>query len=360
MNKWMRGKKTNNTVARRSVFHGEALLAGIIACVVVFGCSKKDKTVSESISDIQKREGIPVTVITAEAGDLAAIERCGGTVEGYRQTVLTASIPAKVASIPVAVGRKVAADALLMKLDPYTPSSLAIAKAAAESVKKSKERVQTLAEQGGVPQEALDNLETGIVTAQENLEAARKAEEIHAPFAGTIVEIYPEVNTVVSPGTKLVKISSLSRVRVDAEVSEAVISRFARGQTAIAVIRGNTVKGKVENVSLAADESSHSFTVETVFENAGAKLRPGMYLSLDVIVETRSNVLALPMETIITEGSSKYVYVVKGTAASKRTVTTGIRGGDLLEIIEGVSVGEKVVSSGASLLSDGARVKVVE
>jgi RND family efflux transporter MFP subunit len=180
-----------------------------------------------------------------------------------------------------------------------------------------------------------------------------------APFAGTIVEVSELPGSVVNPGKALVKIATLDRIRVKLTVSEAIIGRFARGQKAFAIINGDTTQGTVEIVSLAADESSHTFTVECVFDNKEGRFRPGMYVTVDVVVREIEDALALPMEAVISEGAGKYVFTVEGGVARKVPVKAGIRGGNDYQISEGVPEGAKVVLSGASNLSDGAKVKVV-
>jgi membrane fusion protein (multidrug efflux system) len=336
------------------------LSLAVVISISAFGCAKKKIEVAESIADIQKREGMPVTVITAAKIDLESIERSGGTVEGYQQAVLNAGIPATVSSFAVSVGSYVEKDAVIMNLTPSYASNYTIAKANAESIQKSQERAQALASQGGLPQEMLDLIQTGVVAAKEGLEAARKTENIVAPFSGTVVEVYSTLNSLVWPGKELVKISSMGRVRVKLNVSEAIVSRFAQGQKAIIRLESGDITGKVEKVSLAGDESNHVFTVEAVFDNASKKLRPGIYAAVDVIVAKRTGVIALPVETVIAEGTNKYVYVVDGGTAKKRDVKVGIRGGDYYEITSGLTENESVVASGSSLLSDGIKVRVVE
>jgi membrane fusion protein, multidrug efflux system len=336
-------------------------LIGIVAfsLVVLSGCTRKQEK-PQSAADIQKREGIPVTVMTISRGDLEAVELAGGTIEGYQQSVLSASIPAVISSIRVSVGQAVEKDAVLITLDPNSTSPYAIAQAGYQSTEKSLERTKALAEQGGVSQDVVDQLNSAYAIQKAGLEGARKMETILAPFAGTIVELNQPVYTVASPGKALVKIAALGRIRVKMNISEALIDRYKTGQKAIIETDTDTLPGKVEKVSLAADESNHIFIVETVFDNTKRKFKPGMYVAVKVVVDKRPSVLSLPMETVIAEGVEKYVYTVENGVARKAPLTVGIRGGDHLEILSGLTDNAVVVTSGASLLSDGLKVKIVQ
>jgi RND family efflux transporter MFP subunit len=116
----------------------------------------------------------------------------------------------------------------------------------------------------------------------------------------------------------------------------------------------------VEKVSLAADEGSHTFTVETVFDNKKGRFRPGMYVTVDIVTREIDDALALPMESVISEGAQKYVYVLDNDTARRQSVTVGIRGGTEYQIAEGAAEGAQVVYRGAGNLSDGMKVKVIQ
>jgi membrane fusion protein (multidrug efflux system) len=333
----------------------------IVLALTLASCGKKEQGKNESIADIQKREGVPVTIVKAEKGALAAFDRMGGTVEGYDQAVLSAGLPATVLSVDAAVGQRVEKDAVLARLTPTMASPYAMAKANYETVEKSVNRVKSLAQEGGVAQDVVDQVETGYTVAKENLEGARKAENVIAPFAGTVVEIYETANSVVGPGAKIVKIASLDRVRVKLAVTEAVITNFRAGQKAYLITSADTIAGVVERVPLAADEGNHTFAVEAVFANRGNALRPGMYVTVDVVTREKKNVCVLPMEAVQSDADQKYVYVVGADQLVHKTpVVVGIRGGSNYEIISGVSAGDQVVQQGASNVNDGTKVKVVE
>jgi membrane fusion protein (multidrug efflux system) len=85
-----------------------------------------------------------------------------------------------------------------------------------------------------------------------------------------------------------------------------------------------------------------------------------MYLTAAVVVDRRSSILTLPLETILAEGETKYVYVIKNGPARRVAVTTGMRGGSNYEIVEGLFAGDTVVTAGAGNLTDGAKVKIIQ
>jgi membrane fusion protein, multidrug efflux system len=346
---------------RRTAINGIVSCGVFLAAALAFGlcgCAKKaDK--AESIADIQKREGVPVRVLTLGKGSLVRLERCGGTVEGVSQAELSAGMPGTLTSVVVKVGSRVAEGAVLATIDPDMASPYTMAKAQYDQVAKSRERVQALAKEGGVAQEVVDQVEAGYTVASAQLDAARKIVNIVAPFAGTVIEIMAQTNSKLGPGTAVVKLADLRKARVTLDVNEALINNFAVGQKAFVVVGSDTARGSVEKVALGAKEKGHTFPVDVVFPSAKAALRPGMYVTVNVAVVELAEVLSLPDEVVSYDDQGAYVYVVDNGAARKVRLAIGVRGEGRAAIDSGLAEGQTVVTEGVSLLADGAKVKVV-
>jgi RND family efflux transporter MFP subunit len=148
-------------------------------------------------------------------------------------------------------------------------------------------------------------------------------------------------------------------MRIELDINETLIGKFTTGKRAYVVVGTDTAWGSVSKVALGASDISHSFPVTVVFADTKNILKPGMYVTVNVIVEEHENVLNVPIETVQFDETEASVYVVKDTKAVKTAVRTGIRNGTVFEILEGLSAGDNVVSRGISLVTDGATVKVV-
>jgi len=329
----------------------------IITALIVAGCKQKTVENVESISDIQKREGFPVQVMKAERSVITAYELLGGTAEGYYQTTITSSINGKITSVNVSVGDKVEQNSSLMTIEPDVAANYNLAKTQYETSRKSRERLLALAEQGGVAQEMIDQVEAAYLAAKEDMDAMHKNQFVPAPFAGTVVNLFQTENKRINAGDKLVTIARIDRIRVPIVVSDILINKFKTGQKAIAA---DSIHGSIGKVALSGQQSTHTFIIEALFDNPGKVLKPGMYVPVKVIVDNKKNVISLPVEVVISEGREKFVYVIKDLQAKKVPVSVGIRGEEMLEIASGVSEGDLVVVSGSSMLTDGARVKIVD
>lgn len=339
-----------------------SITAAFLCSVVLFaGCNKTKEEPAESIEDIQRRDGVPVRILAAQKSSITAFELLGGAAEGYHQSKINAMIPGRISEIKVKVGDRVKENASLMVIDPLDRTrSYALIQQKLDDATKQRERLQALSKEGGVAADVLEKLEIQILEAKEGLEVVRRGQFVLSTFPGVVVGVYQNVNSSVTPGTELLEMASLDKIRISSTVSDALIHRFRAGQTALAFVGNDTLKGRVEKVPLAGSASTLSFSVETVFDNPAMVIRPGMYVPVRVVVEQKSAVMVLPMETVISEGREQYVYIVRDGLAHKTAVKTGIRSGISFEILQGVLEGDNVVVSGAGLLHDGLKVKVVE
>ncbi|MBN1759307.1 MAG: efflux RND transporter periplasmic adaptor subunit [Chitinispirillaceae bacterium] len=353
---------SNRTGIRPAAGFSMILLSVCLTALLCAGCSRGKSSSSapaESISDIQKREGVPVRVVTVDRTDLKLYEYVGGTAEGFYQTTLTAGIPGTITSVNVAIGSNVKKGASLMKIEPAIPQNYDLVKQQFENAEKSRKRVSALAEEGAVSQEIIDQVDIGYSTAKEGLDIVRKNQFVVAPISGTVLDILLQTNNNVHPGAELVTIADVRKIRVPVTVSDLLINRFHKGQRAEAVIDGDTITGQVDRIPLSGNQSTHTFTIDVVFDNPDIRIKPGMYLKLRIVTGVKEGAITLPMDAVIIEGTDKSAYIVIGGIAKKIAVTAGDRSGDRLEITGGVDEGAQVVVSGAGLLSDGTKVKIV-
>ncbi len=121
---------------------------------------------------------------------------------------------------------------------------------------------------------------------------------------------------------------------------------------------GRVFDGQVRFVSPALRADQRALTVEAVVPNADGLLRPGIFVSAVLEGAVREQALFVPRAALRTEAGISRVFVVRGDRVEERMVTAGQASGELVEIRDGVSGGERVAVSGLSGLADGARVRV--
>jgi len=335
------------------------LLAIATGALILAGCSSKKEESPKTIDQIQAEQGVPVTVLSLKKGSIRSIEQGNGTLQGKQETVLANGVGGTLAKVHVEVGQSIRAGTSVatMKMDygsPIDPASSGY-----DYAKQAYDRAVKLHAEGAVSKEQVEGAKAMYEGAKLQLGQAKVLINVTAPFSGTVLEIFQSEGSKIAEKTPIVKIADLSGIKVDMQVNESSAPLFAKNQKAFVDMGTDTVWGTIDRTALSANGMTHSFRVTAVFPNEKGLLKPGMFKNIGVITHEKTGVIAVPFETI-TFGSKNSVWVINNGKASIREVQLGVRTGTEYEIISGLSEGDQVIVSGATLLSDGSKVKVVQ
>jgi multidrug efflux pump subunit AcrA (membrane-fusion protein) len=183
-----------------------------------------------------------------------------------------------------------------------------------------------------------------------------------SPIAGTIGKIYVEIGQTVVQTMPVATIASYSEnVKVKAPISDQdliYVKKGARASVSVAAIANGTFEGKVTNVSSVLDPMSGSAMVEITVPNSDRKLIPGMSADVKLVMEEKSDVTALPLTALFTDGFNKVLVVDNNNIARFREIKTGLIGNELVEVKSGLNVGEQVITTGKERVGDGDAVTV--
>lgn len=185
---------------------------------------------------------------------------------------------------------------------------------------------------------------------------------LRAPFDGIIAEVYATVGSVGGPQLPAVKLIAKD-LKVKIDVPENQIPDVYAGQPAalqVSAFPGEDFPAVVNSVAPAADTSSHTFSAEIGVSDPQRKLRPGMFAKVAVLIDEKSNVILVPRTAVTTVDGQTVVFVVSADEATvtARPVTTGLVDDGRIEITDGLSVNETIVTAGVSNLSDGAAIEI--
>lgn len=179
---------------------------------------------------------------------------------------------------------------------------------------------------------------------------------IRSPIPGTLVQVRVAPGEFVEEGRELFEVVDLSRLWLEAHIPEADIAQLRSVSGAwfevdgfpkpfeIAPAKG----GRIVTLGSVVDPESRTSSLILEFENPEGALRPGMFAHVHVLTGEGRRAVAIPVSTIVDEGGQSVAYVEKsGEAFERRVLTLGIRDGDSVEVREGLSPGERVVTRGA-------------
>jgi membrane fusion protein (multidrug efflux system) len=313
----------------------------------------------------------PAAVTLAEVRPAPFADRIEalGTLRANESVELTATIGERVVEISFEDGQRVEEGQILVKLSSTEEEALLkeTTSAAAES-KKQYDRIAQLAERGTSSVSQLDEAHRVYETAKARQLAieSRLAElVVKAPFAGVVGLRNISVGAVVRPGDPITTLDDDSKMLLDFTIPAAFLGVVASGtpiEATTASFGAKPFQGVVRSVSSRVDPQTRSATVRAEIPNPDRLLKPGMLMKVDLLGNPRE-ALAIPEGALLPAGRTNFVMVVEntpaGAVAKRREVRPGARRAGEVEILEGLSPGEKIVAHGAFKVSDGSPVRIL-
>jgi membrane fusion protein, copper/silver efflux system len=209
--------------------------------------------------------------------------------------------------------------------------------------------------------QALRNLGMGEVQLDE-IAVTRKASPnilIRAPADGIILQRNITMGQQFDRTLDLFLIADLSKVWILADAFEGDAQHLLPGSAATVIhpVFGKSFPGRVSDVPPVFDTASRTLKVRLVVDNPGSVLRPDMFVDVELPI-TAPDSLIVPMDAVLDSGSAKTVFVDRGEGfLEPRSVETGWRVGDQVQIVSGLMPGERIVVSGNFLIDSESRMK---
>jgi membrane fusion protein (multidrug efflux system) len=227
------------------------------------------------------------------------------------------------------------------------------------------ERSKNLFDKGILPESDLSQAKERMAAARYDYENAKVADartRLASPLAGVVTELTKTVDgSWVPPGTRIAEIMDVSTVIADLEVPGGAVGELKTGQKARVsnyAYPGEAFEGTITNIRLTLDQQTRTFTAEVTVPNPELKLRPGMFVEAEIVVRSAENVLTVPKESVAIRENRTVVFVVDKQRAFMKPVTTGLEDKDKVEILTGISEGDRVVTAGYETLHDKTPVRV--
>jgi membrane fusion protein, multidrug efflux system len=307
-----------------------------------------------TVEQIREERGLPVTVARADAGRFEVWREYSGDVSGIREAIVRARSEDQIAAVLVSVGQAVRQGQVLVRQAGEVAGARARqAEAALQQAERNVERLRPLHEAGALSDQDWDHARTQFALAQADLAAARDSLVLTSPLAGTVTEVPARPGMIPSSGEPLVRVADLRRLLVRLRVSAGQAAELRTGQPAR--IPGRDAIGRVRGIALQAEPATRLVEVEVEFPRE-AGLILGTLATVEVQVAVRDEAVFVPRAAV----RDDVAWVVGDDGrVNRRQVTVGLQARDRVEIVSGVRPGEQVVIAGASLLSDGARARVV-
>jgi RND family efflux transporter MFP subunit len=341
----------------------------VLMVLLTGACAEKKTAAPEKVFNIQTK--------AAAVQQFRPFVEATGTVNAFEEVTVSAEIEGIMRSVRVQEGAVVSMGALLALIDD-TEYSLEVVRAEAavkqtqatlENAKVEFGRKEALYREELVTQQQYDDVAMRRILAEAEVDRAKAAlsiarqklskTRISAPLASAVKEKRVSVGDFVKNGTALLVLIQTNPLKVKFSIPEREIGRVQKGQDVTVKAEGFADKGFVGKVSViypSLEDKSRSLTIEALVSNDDGRLKPGLFAKVLLYTGPPKETIVVPVTALLYEGEQVRVFVAEGDRAREKTVRIGSKYGELMEIMEGLKGGEKVVIAGQQNLSDGAKV----
>ncbi len=290
--------------------------------------------------------------------------RATGSLQADEAVDLSAETSGRVTGLYFQEGSRVRRGQLLVKInDAELRAQRERLRTRIELAATREDRQRKLLDIGGVSQDEYDGVlgELNVLRAEVDLLDAQIAKtEVRAPFSGVIGLRYVSEGAYVTPQTEIASLQSLSPMKLEFSVPERYAGRVRPGDTVLFSIAGapGTFEGEVYAVEPRVNLDTRTLVLRARVDNPTGRLLPGAFADVELIVDEIAGALPVPAIAVISEMGGKRVWVVEGGKATPRTVETGVRTDEAVQIIDGIAPGDTVITSGLQSIRPGQSVQI--
>jgi RND family efflux transporter MFP subunit len=304
--------------------------------------------------------GPEVSAVAAKRGTAVEIVYATGGVEPVRWSKVASLIRDRIVEICDCEGKAVKKGDVLARLDDSeVKAQLQDLKAREAFLTREMARVSELITRGAATTQAHEKASMDLQQVQAQISVQRQKISdytIVAPMDGVVLRRDGEVGEIAEVGQILYRVGVPKPLQVVAEVNEEDIPRVKIGQTALFrtdAFPERRLEGKVSEITPMGDIAAKTFRVKMLLPD-DTPLKPGMSVEANIVTREKPEALLIPADAL--QGNA--VFVLDGSTARKREVTVGIRGTREVEVLSGLTAGERVAAPAPTELKDGDRVRV--
>jgi membrane fusion protein (multidrug efflux system) len=315
-----------------------------------------------------------VTTVVAKSETWPSTLDVIGTTAAIQGVTVRADLPGTVAKINFESGQSVRAGDVLVELDTREErAQLAAAESDRDLAKINYDRDQQLVKEGVVARMQSDNSSAQQKSTDAKvgeIKATIERKTIHAPFSGILGIRQINLGQYLAAGAAIVSLQALNPIYVNFGVPQQQSSLVTAGRMLKLTsddVPGVEFRGRVTALDSVVNEATRNLQVQATLPNPGGKLRPGMFVQVQLGLGSSQSVIPLPASAINYAPYGNSVFVVTDLKDPKGKSYRGVRQqfvkvqgsrGDQVGVISGINPGEEIVSSGVFKLRNGAAVQV--
>lgn len=266
---------------------------------------------------------------------------------------------AQLASINASKNFDDAQNALSLLDEGATEEELESAQAIVRQAQSAKQSTVAAREQAQAALEQASSQREQALVAKKEAELALAKTALKSPISGTVLAKNVTEEELAAAGQPAYTIGQIDKLKVLLPVPDHDIENWETGQKVKLSQYNQTREGTVQRIYPTTNTNTGSINVEVIVDNAGREWTPGQVVKAG-LVTGQSKQIVIPAQAVLSNGNETYIFKV----VNQKAVKTVVKVGDLIEnqlkIIDGLSVGDQIVTIGANLIYDGLNLQFVE
>lgn len=311
-----------------------------------------------------------VAVMPVSSGSFQHYLEIQGKVDADDNALISAKLGGPVTAIYVKVGDMVSPGTVLAQLDDQQ------ARQGMEELKKRMELALTVYQKQKALWDQKIGSEISFLTAKNNKEALEKTMatmqetldgfRIRSGATGMVEEIFAKVGQMAAPGVPAFRVISTNKLKVKADIAETYAGKVRAGNKVL-VAFPDINKETTTSISFTGkmiNPMTRTFTIECPLEGDVQDYRPNMVSIVKIMDYENPNALSIPINTVQNGEEGSYVFVLKEekgkSIATRKKIQTGMNYNGRIEVLNGLTAQDKLVTTGFQNLNEGEAVRVVQ
>ncbi len=358
----------------------------LILLSTLISCSKEDvdtkdsskKQSTEKTANKDKKGGkkeeqevvINVEATTITTGDAVLLFKTTTILEADLESAVTSKASGIILKVNVEVGDKVEAGDVLAVLESDVQQlRYASAEANYQKVLNNYNRAKSLLKKGLANKESVDNLKFETQALKTSLQQAKldlDFTKIKAPISGVVTKRNIKKGNLIQTNTQVYEIVNFDSLQAVINVPEDKWNVFKKGLEVDFIFTSmtDTVKGHILRIDPIVDSTTGTFKVVIALDEDASgqyNLRPGLFGKTQIILDKHENVKLVSKNAVIREDENAFVYEINDdNSVTKRDLVLGYEMEDALEIVSGIEIGKRVVTTGKNNISEESKVEVID
>lgn len=339
-----------------------AVLAGIIAILL----NNKAKSDAKAAKSQETEKAVSVATISVSKSTMSETLSLIGTITANNDVAIVSETSGRVVAIGAKVGDYKPAGSVIVQVDDELKlANFKSAEVAYEKAKKDLERYEALLKEGGISDAQVESARLNFKSAEAQYIVARRQlrdTRITTPISGIVTERKVDIGAMVSAGMTVANVVDIAKLKVKVNVAEQDVFKLKVGEeveVTTDVYPNVKFKGAIATISAKGDEA-HTYPVEIVLSNSkDHPLKAGMFGRVHLTSLGEREALTIPRDALVGSIKAPEVFVAENGVAKLRAITIGREAGKMLEVIDGLKEGERVIVSGQNNLRDGYAINVI-